>query len=72
MRAIVVEKPGLFELTEVAEPAPGPGEILVRVGCCGICGTVRPLLSEPMPIEQFDQALKRVRTGEGVKTHIRP
>jgi threonine dehydrogenase-like Zn-dependent dehydrogenase len=33
---------------------------------------VRPLLSAPMPLEQFDQALQRVRAGEGVKTHIRP
>ena len=33
---------------------------------------VRPLLSAPMPLEQFDQALKRVRAGEGVKTHIKP
>jgi threonine dehydrogenase-like Zn-dependent dehydrogenase len=33
---------------------------------------VRPLLSEPIPLEQFDMALKRVRAGEGVKTHVRP
>ncbi|HTT89202.1 MAG TPA: zinc-dependent alcohol dehydrogenase family protein [Acidimicrobiales bacterium] len=39
MRAIVVEKPGQFEMTKVAEPVPGPGEILLRVSCCGICGT---------------------------------
>ncbi len=39
MRAIVVEKPGRVELREVPEPSPGPGEILVKVSCCGICGT---------------------------------
>ncbi len=33
---------------------------------------VRPLLAPPLPLEQFDQALQRVRTGEGVKTHVRP
>ncbi len=39
MRAIVVQEPGQFELTKVADPAPRPGEALVRVSCCGICGT---------------------------------
>ena len=33
---------------------------------------VRPLLAQPMPIEQFDEALSRVRAGQGVKTHIWP
>jgi threonine dehydrogenase-like Zn-dependent dehydrogenase len=39
VRAIVVEKPGQFELRDVAEPSPGPGEVLIKVSCCGICGT---------------------------------
>jgi threonine dehydrogenase-like Zn-dependent dehydrogenase len=33
---------------------------------------VRPLVAEPLPLEQFDQALRRARAGEGVKTHVRP
>ena len=39
MRAVVVEKPGHIKVTDVPEPSPGPGEILVKVSCCGICGT---------------------------------
>ena len=39
VRAVVVEKPGHVEVTDVAEPSPGPGEVLIRVSCCGICGT---------------------------------
>ena len=39
MRAVVVEKPGQVEVRDVAEPSPGQGEILVKVSCCGICGT---------------------------------
>jgi threonine dehydrogenase-like Zn-dependent dehydrogenase len=39
VRAIVVEKPGRVEVRDVPEPSPGPGEVLVRVSCCGICGT---------------------------------
>ena len=28
-----------LELADVAEPVPGPGEVLVRVAACGICGS---------------------------------
>lgn len=31
-------RPGL-ELTEVPEPRPGPGDVLVKVLCTGVCGT---------------------------------
>jgi 2-desacetyl-2-hydroxyethyl bacteriochlorophyllide A dehydrogenase len=33
---------------------------------------VGPLLSEPLPLERFGEALDRVRAGHGIKTHIRP
>ena len=32
----------------------------------------RPLLSAPLPLDQFGEALHRVRTGQGIKWHIRP
>jgi threonine dehydrogenase-like Zn-dependent dehydrogenase len=32
----------------------------------------RPLLSEPLPLEQFGEAVDRVRSGQGIKWHIRP
>jgi NADPH2:quinone reductase len=32
----------------------------------------RPLLAEPLPLEQFGEAVNRVRTGQGIKWHIRP
>jgi 2-desacetyl-2-hydroxyethyl bacteriochlorophyllide A dehydrogenase len=31
---------------------------------------VRPLLSSPLPLERFGEALTRVRTGHGIKTHV--
>lgn len=46
MKAAVIER---FEaplvIREVAMPAIGPGEVLVRVRACGICGTDLKILS---------------------------
>ena len=40
MKAILLEKPQQFTITDIAEPSsPGPGEALVRVHRVGICGT---------------------------------
>jgi L-iditol 2-dehydrogenase len=39
MRAVVVERPGAATLRRVPRPEPGPGEVLVRVGAVGICGS---------------------------------
>src|SRR6201996_9091800 len=32
----------------------------------------RPLLSAPLPLDAFGEALQRVRTGQGIKWHIKP
>ena len=32
----------------------------------------RPLLSEPLPLDEFGEALHRVRAGQGIKWHIKP
>jgi L-iditol 2-dehydrogenase len=39
MRALVVQRPGTAALENVPRPDPGPGEVLVRVGAAGICGS---------------------------------
>ena len=39
MRAIVLDHPGSYRVAELPDPAPGPGQIVVKVDCCGICGT---------------------------------
>jgi len=39
MRAIVLDRPGSFRVADVPDPVPGPGQVVVKVECCGICGT---------------------------------
>ncbi len=40
MRAMVLREPGRpLELTELPDPTPGPGQVLIRVHACGICRT---------------------------------
>lgn len=44
MRAAVLRGPGTIELTDVPEPMPGPGEVVLRVGATAICGSDRNAL----------------------------
>ncbi|MFI1197891.1 zinc-dependent alcohol dehydrogenase family protein (plasmid) [Streptomyces sp. BHT-5-2] len=39
MRAVVIHTPGHYEVTTVADPTPGPGEVIVAPAAVGICGT---------------------------------
>jgi 2-desacetyl-2-hydroxyethyl bacteriochlorophyllide A dehydrogenase len=39
MRAALIEQPGSVTVTTVADPAPGPRDVVVGVSACGICGT---------------------------------
>ncbi|GGF50761.1 alcohol dehydrogenase [Aliidongia dinghuensis] len=40
MRAVILNEfggPDVLRCTEVPRPQPGPGEVLVRIACCGVC-----------------------------------
>jgi 2-desacetyl-2-hydroxyethyl bacteriochlorophyllide A dehydrogenase len=39
MRAVVWEKPGQVAITDAPDPVPAPGQLVVQVAVCGICGT---------------------------------
>lgn len=39
MKALVYTRPLTLDLRDEPEPVPGPGELLVRVDACGICGS---------------------------------
>ena len=43
MRAAIVAGPGRVEVVDVPTPDPGPGQVLVRVEGCGVCGSDLPV-----------------------------
>ena len=49
MRAIVLDQPGSFRVADVPDPAPRLGEVIVKVECCGICGTDLHILDGEFP-----------------------
>jgi len=71
MRAVVFDGNSL-ELTEVPDPQPGPGEVLIEVAACGVCRTdlhiVDGELTEPkLPLILGHQIVGRVAgTGQRV------
>ena len=49
MQAIRLETTGQLHARTVEKPTPGPGELLVRIEACGICGTDRHLYHGEFP-----------------------
>lgn len=39
MKALLLTSPGHFDHVDVPDPVPGPGDVLIRVRACGICGS---------------------------------
>ncbi len=53
MRAVVISAPGHAGVESVADPTPRSGELLIRVGACGICGTDLHLLDGDSPLTHY-------------------
>ncbi len=53
MRAVVITASGSVRVESVADPTPRPGEVLLRVGACGICGTDLHLLDGDSPLVRY-------------------
>lgn len=77
MQAAVLRRPGPaaqgpLRVEERPEPRPGPGELLLRVGACGVCRTDLQLAEGDLPARRLPivpghQAVGRVEAlGEGV------
>jgi (R,R)-butanediol dehydrogenase/meso-butanediol dehydrogenase/diacetyl reductase len=71
MKAAIFRGAGHIEVTEVPTPEPMPGEVLVRVHYCGICGTdleaYQTGMYEPGLVIGHEFAGEIVALGEGVQ-----
>ncbi|MET9290640.1 zinc-dependent alcohol dehydrogenase family protein [Streptomyces sp. NPDC003077] len=67
MRAVVVTEPGRTALTELPDPRPQPGEVVVRVSSCGLCGTDMHLLDGELPAASYPLVPGHELTGEVVE-----
>ena len=77
MKAVVIEKPGSFQIRELPYPHPGEGEVTLDVKACCVCGTDRHLLDGEfkgavyplIPGHEFSGVVGKV----GAKvTHVKP
>ena len=55
MRALVIHEPGRAAIEDIAPPEAGAGEVLVRSGVVGLCGTDLKILrgDHPMPLVRY-------------------
>jgi propanol-preferring alcohol dehydrogenase len=50
MRAAVLERPGEpLTIATLPDPSPGPGQLLLKVGACGVCRTDLHLRDNEIP-----------------------
>jgi 2-desacetyl-2-hydroxyethyl bacteriochlorophyllide A dehydrogenase len=53
MRAVVTTGPGEIAVADVPDPEAGPGEVLVEVASCGLCGTDMHILDGELPAARY-------------------
>ena len=53
MQAAIIEAPGDIRVGTVPDPTPTGGEIVVRVGACGVCGTDLHIADGHLPAAQY-------------------
>lgn len=53
MRAVIIDNPGTIRVGSVPDPMPGPEDLLIRVGACGICGTDLHILAGDSPVARY-------------------
>lgn len=45
MKAAVIQKPGVIAIQDLPTPVPGPGDVLLKVEACALCGTDQRVLT---------------------------
>ena len=63
MKAVVVNKPGDVQITEVEKPKPGPRDIVARVLHCGVCATDISIINGTCILGEGIEARYPVRPG---------
>ncbi len=53
MKAVVIDKPGVVRVERVPDPEPGPKDVVIQVGACGICGTDIHIIDGEFPPTQY-------------------
>lgn len=53
MKAVVIEQPGVVRVDRVPDPEPGPNDVVIQVGACGICGTDIHIIDGEFPPTQY-------------------
>jgi len=70
MKAAVIKAPGVTVVEEVPTPSPAPGEVMLKVHSCALCGTDQRVLSGEkhvdVPIVGHEIIGTVVAVGEGV------
>ncbi len=64
MKAVVYPRPNDFQFTEVPDPVPGPGHVLLRVRATTICGTDLKILAGQFPGTRFPHVAGHEWSGE--------
>jgi len=76
MQAARLSQPGTIRVDEVARPAPGPGDVLVRVEATGICGSDRHMFRgeypTALPVTLGHEFCGIVETAGAGVTRLRP
>ncbi len=76
MKAALFHADGTIVVSEVPDPEPGPGEVLVKVAACGVCGTDLRIQSGEFLAKEYPLIAGHelsghiVAVGEGVR-HLR-
>lgn len=68
VRVMVLEAPGRFAAEERAAPEPGPGQLLLETGACGVCASEVDVFLGRNPWQQYPALLGHEVTGTVTRT----
>jgi 2-desacetyl-2-hydroxyethyl bacteriochlorophyllide A dehydrogenase len=67
MLAVVVDAPHEYGVRDLPDPVAGPGEVVVKVGACGICGTDVHVIEGEFPPTRYPIVIGHEFGGEVVE-----